>query len=140
MGRAASLADEKVSTLVTVLHVGPDKIPQRGRELSSKQRKLCLDSPTIHSDSSWNGRPGLQRKERDRQGWEDCHWLLDLGSTVPALFTSAHAQLSARCKSVRYTHTHTHTHTHTNLLAAQPQRFSGLIGWTNLTILSLIFV
>ena len=102
------MADEKVSTLVTVLHVRPDKIPQQGRELSSKQRKLCLESPTIRSDSSWNGRPELQRKERDRQGWEDCHWLLDLGSTVPALFTSAHAKLSARRKSVRHTHTHTH--------------------------------
>lgn len=101
------MADEKVSTLVTVLHVGPDKIPQQGRELSSKQRKLCLESPTIRSDSSWNGRPELQRKERDRQGWEDCHWLLDLRSTVPALFTSANAKLSARRKSVRHTHTHT---------------------------------
>ena len=42
------------------------------------------------------------------------HWLLDLGSTVPALFTSTHAKLSARHQSVRYTHIHTHTHTHTH--------------------------
>ena len=108
------MTDEKVTTLVTVLQVGPDRIPQQWRELSSKQRELCLESPTIHSDSSWNGRPGLQRRERDQHKWEAVTGSWTWGPQYQPYSHPLMLNFQPDTNLLdTHTYIHTHTHTHT---------------------------
>ena len=50
--------------MVIVLQVGTDRISRQGKQLSRKQRELCLES-AIYSGIGWNGRAGRQRKEKE---------------------------------------------------------------------------